>query len=105
LAAVRPETQLPDDSCTGHRPTTVDGHLAGSSYSATSWDDQRQANARQAEVLRLQADELRESLEKRKREAEGRRRAQASKVFVWQDHIKDGPMGAMTATAHAKKQE
>jgi hypothetical protein len=28
LAAVRPETQLPDDSCTGHRPTTVDGHLA-----------------------------------------------------------------------------
>jgi hypothetical protein len=65
-------------------------------------DDQRQANARQAEVLRLQVDELRESLEERKREAEGRRRAQASKVFVWQDHIKDGPMGAMTATAHAK---
>jgi hypothetical protein len=27
-AAARPEAELPDDSCTAHRPTRVDGHLA-----------------------------------------------------------------------------
>ena len=47
-------------------------------------DDQLQANARQADVLELQATELRESLGQRKRDAEEQRRAQASKVFISQ---------------------
>lgn len=46
-------------------------------------DDQRTINARQAEVMELQAQELRESLDERKREAEARRAAQASQVFIW----------------------
>jgi len=47
-------------------------------------EDQIRANARQAEVLELQATELRESLDERKREAEQRRSAQAARVFVSQ---------------------
>lgn len=56
-------------------------------------EDQRKASATQAEVLELQAAELRESLEDRKREAEERRRAQASPVFVTQevDEVWDTP--------------
>ena len=46
-------------------------------------DDQRAINASQAEVMELQAQELRESLDERKREAEARRAAQASQVFIW----------------------
>ena len=44
--------------------------------------EQRKAVAAQAEVLELQAVELRESLDERKREAEGMRSAQASRVFL-----------------------
>jgi hypothetical protein len=47
-------------------------------------DEQRELNERQSEVLRLQADDLRESLAERKREAEARRVAQASRVFITQ---------------------
>ena len=47
-------------------------------------DDQREANAGQAKVLKLQADELGESLAERKREAEQRRSAQAARVFMSQ---------------------
>jgi hypothetical protein len=46
------------------------------------FDEQRKVNARQAEILDLQAAELRESLEERKRDAYGRKRAQASRVFI-----------------------
>src|SRR5260370_150316 len=45
-------------------------------------DDQRQINARQAEVAELQAQELRDSLDERKRDAAARKRAQASRVFL-----------------------
>jgi hypothetical protein len=45
-------------------------------------EDQRKASMKQADVLDLQAAELRESLEERKREAERRRRAQAGLVFL-----------------------
>jgi hypothetical protein len=68
-------------------------------------DDQRQANARQAEVLELQADELRESLAERKRETEQRRRAQASRVLLWEDRAHErvqaerGLSAAITANA------
>lgn len=48
-------------------------------------EDQRAASARQAEVLDLQAAELRESLEERKREAEKQRRGQAATVTGWLD--------------------
>jgi len=45
-------------------------------------EEQQKTAAKQAEVLELQAAELRESLEERKREAEGTRSAQASRVFL-----------------------
>jgi aconitase A len=67
-------------------------------------NDQLQANARQADVLELQATELRESLEQRKRDAEEQRRAQASRVFISQREstlfLPTGQMGvpALTAT-------
>ncbi len=48
-------------------------------------EDQIRANARQAGVLELQASELCESLDQRKREAEERRGAQASMVFLWEE--------------------
>jgi len=44
--------------------------------------EQRKVNERQTEVLELQANELRESLEERKREAVDRRSAQASRVSL-----------------------
>jgi hypothetical protein len=44
--------------------------------------EQRNASARQAGVLDLQAKELRESLDQRKRNTEARRRAQAAKIFL-----------------------
>jgi hypothetical protein len=47
--------------------------------------EQRKINAEQTEVLSLQASELRESLDERKREAVERRQAQASRVFIWEE--------------------
>jgi hypothetical protein len=46
-------------------------------------EDQRKINEKQAGVAELQAQELRESLDERKREATERRQAQAAQVFVW----------------------
>ena len=57
-------------------------------------DDQRTINARQAEVMELQAQELRESLDERKREAEARRAAQASQVFIWVELVQHGTADA-----------
>jgi hypothetical protein len=48
-------------------------------------EDQHTVNAKQIEVLQLQAQELNSSLEERKREAGERHRAQATRVFVWED--------------------
>ena len=45
-------------------------------------EEQRKINAEQTTVLALQAEELGESLEERKREAEQRRSAQAARVFI-----------------------
>src|SRR5260221_13834131 len=50
--------------------------------------DQQDLTAKQTPVLELQAEELRESLDERKREAANQRRAQASMVFVWQERAK-----------------
>ena len=47
--------------------------------------EQRKLNEEQLGVLALQATELRESLDQRKREAETRRKAQASRVYMWQE--------------------
>jgi hypothetical protein len=47
--------------------------------------EQQKINVKQTGVLELQARELRESLDARKREAAERRRAQASKVFIWEE--------------------
>ena len=55
--------------------------------STSSLTTQRTINARQAEVMELQAQESRESLDQRKREAEARRAAQASQVFIWVELI------------------
>jgi hypothetical protein len=54
-------------------------------------DDQREINQKQAEVAALQAQELRESLDERKREAGGRRRAQASRVFIHEERLDTDP--------------
>jgi hypothetical protein len=66
-------------------------------------DDQRNANVGQAEVLKLQADELRESLAARQRAAEEQRKAQASKVFIAEDQgtylPPSGPPPVPTANA------
>ncbi len=48
----------------------------------TAIEDQIRSNARQAEVLELQASDLRQSLDERKREAELRHRDQAARVFI-----------------------
>lgn len=49
-------------------------------------EEQRKINAEQTRVLALQAEELRESLGERKREADQRRRAQAAQVFISEEH-------------------
>jgi hypothetical protein len=49
------------------------------------FEDQQQANARQAEVLDLQARELREALTRLEREESERRRAQAIRIFFWDE--------------------
>jgi hypothetical protein len=53
--------------------------------------DQTRVNRKQIEVLELQAVELREIRAERKREADVRRRAQASFVFIWQEYREGNP--------------
>ena len=53
--------------------------------------EQRKVNAEQIRVRGLQAAELRESLAERKREADERRRAQAARVFIWQEYREGNP--------------
>ncbi len=59
-------------------------------------DDQRKVNEKQTGVLELQAQELRESLEERKRESEQGRMAQASRVFIWQEYLAADPRVSKT---------
>lgn len=61
--------------------------------------DQIGLNKEQTGVPRLQATELEESLAERKREREERRRAQASRVFIWQARgpMLSGPPAALAA--------
>jgi hypothetical protein len=54
-------------------------------------DEQRAINAKQIEVLELQARELSESLDERKREMDGRRRAQATRVFIREERLDRDP--------------
>lgn len=63
--------------------------------------DQISLNKEQTGVLELQARELEESLAERKREREERRRAQASRVFIWQERgpILAGPPAALARGA------
>jgi hypothetical protein len=56
-------------------------------------EEQRKINAEQTAVLKLQAAELRESLDEREREAEQRHRAQASRVFITQELSRTVPSG------------
>lgn len=51
----------------------------------------RKVNEKQIEVLGLQATDLRESLDERNRDSEERRRAQASRVFIWQEYREGNP--------------
>jgi hypothetical protein len=53
--------------------------------------EQRKINTEQMTVLGLQAEELRKSLEERDREADQRHRAQASRVFIWQQYREGNP--------------
>ncbi|HET9970377.1 MAG TPA: hypothetical protein VFQ68_19240 [Streptosporangiaceae bacterium] len=59
-------------------------------------DEQRKINAEQTRVLELQARELQESLDERKCEGDERRRAQASRLFIWQER---GPQVVTTEAA------
>ena len=52
--------------------------------------DQQKINEKLAEVLPLQARELRESIDERKRVSEDQRRAQANKVAAWFDYLSEG---------------
>src|SRR6266851_5490723 len=54
-------------------------------------DEQRAVNARQTDVLELQAQELKASIEQRNREAEERHRAQAVRVFMWEERLDHDP--------------
>ena len=68
--------------------------------------EQRKVNEKQIEVLELQAAELREATAERRREAEQRHRAQASRVFITQEAaptvfttvaVTNGPTSACSA--------
>lgn len=61
-------------------------------------EDQRAASARQAEVLDLQAVELHESLDDRKREAARQRRAQATYVFITESKSPERHLGGSKPT-------
>jgi hypothetical protein len=61
--------------------------------------EQRKINERQTEVLKLQADDLRESLQERQREAADRRRAQAEQVFVGAPHTPGQPVSPYAMNA------
>jgi hypothetical protein len=54
-------------------------------------DEQRVVNARQTDVLELQAQELRASIEQREQEAAERHRAQAVRVFMWEERFDSDP--------------
>ena len=54
--------------------------------------EQQKLNIKQTEVLGLQLQELQATLAERKREAEGQRRAQASKVFLWEEDLNRNPL-------------
>jgi hypothetical protein len=54
--------------------------------------EQRKVNEKQIKVLELQGQELGESLTERKREAEQRRRAQASRVFISEERGASGSL-------------
>jgi hypothetical protein len=60
-------------------------------------------NARQAGVMALQADELRESLEERKRDREQRRKAQAARVLVWEE-ANETPEGVTGGVRNSSEQ-
>ena len=53
--------------------------------------DQQQLTGKQTPVLELQGEELQASLVERKREAAERRRAQATRVFIWQEYREGNP--------------
>lgn len=65
-------------------------------------EEQRHLNARQAEVMDLQAQELQASLAERKQEAENLRRAQASQVFIWEERLDKDPRTS-EAAEHLKE--
>jgi hypothetical protein len=52
---------------------------------------QQEVNAEQLRVLKLQADELQASIEQRQRDAGERHRAQAVKVFMWEERFDNDP--------------
>lgn len=53
--------------------------------------EQQMLNQKQTEVLELQARELKASIEQRERDAAERRRAQATRVFVWEERHDHDP--------------
>jgi hypothetical protein len=72
----------------------VTAFFAGRAFSTQSKQlrDQQKINEGLAEVLPLQARELRESIDERKRLSEDQRRAQANKVAAWFDYLASLPL-------------
>jgi hypothetical protein len=64
-------------------------------------EDQRVASAAQAEVLELQAAELRKSLEERAREARRRVREQAKLVFITESRSEGASRGPLDSAPHS----
>jgi len=54
--------------------------------------EQQKLNCKQIEVIDLQVQELHAVLAEHTRQAEGRRRLQASKVFFWEEHLASDPL-------------
>jgi hypothetical protein len=62
-------------------------------------EEQRKVNAEQVKVLALQSKELNESLAQRKREADERRRVQASRVFMHEEPLDADPRVSQASLA------
>lgn len=71
----------------------VTAFFAGRAFNTQSKQlrDQQKINKTLAEVLPLQARELRESIDERKRLSENQRRAQANKIAAWFDNLASLP--------------
>jgi hypothetical protein len=65
----------------------------------TQLEDQRQTNEKLSKAAEPQAQDLSESIEQRKSDADVRHRAQASRVFIWEDRVSSDPRVSQAQSA------